>query len=403
MEERMKFLARLKQGERMTDLCNEFGISRKTGYKFVERFERLSVIGLVDQKRAPIRSPQQTAPETEELIVAFKRKHPTWGPRKIIAVLQGTHAGIRFPVHSTVSRIFEKHGFVSTRPRRHRPEIAHSPLMHAVKSHDVLCIDYKGQFRLGDSTLCYPLTLTDAFSRYILACEGFARIDGGDVKSVLENVFREHGVPDAMRFDGGPPFASQALWGWSRLSVWLLRLGIRLEQIEPASPQQNGRHERMHRTLKQETTRPAAKNLLQQQERFDRFVEVFNQLRPHEALGQKPPASAYSRSSRPFPDTLPEPEYPMHDFTVVVGKSGHIRLPHTGRSVPNFFISGALTGQRLGLRELDEQRWLVSFLQHDIGEIDLTEKRFSSYAPPVMKSTGVSETTNPDTNADTHP
>ena len=369
----------------MTDLCNEFGISRKTGYKFVERFERLSVVGLADQKRAPIRSPQQTPSETEELIVALKREHPTWGPRKILAVLEEKHTGIRFPVHSTVSRIFEKRGFVTRRPRRHRPEISHSPLLHAEKPHDVLCIDYKGQFGLRDGELCYPLTLTDACSRYILACEGFNRIDGGDVKHVLEDVFRDHGVPVAMRFDGGAPFASNALWGWSQLSVWLLRLGIRLEQIEPASPQQNGRHERMHRTLKQETTRPPAANLLQQQERFDRFVEVFNQQRPHEALGQKPPASVYQRSTRAFPTSLPEPEYPMHDFTVVVGNAGHIRLPGFGRRLPNFFVSAALRGQPVGLRELSDNTWLVSFLQHDIGELDLEEKRFSSYRPPVPK------------------
>jgi putative transposase len=385
MEERMKFLARLKQGERMSDLCNEFGISRKTGYKFVERFERLSVVGLVDQKRTPIRSPQQTSSETEELIIELKREHPTWGPRKILAVLEAKHTGIRFPVHSTVSRIFEKRGFVTRRPRRHRPEIAHSPLLHAEKPHDVLCIDYKGQFGLRDGMLCYPLTLTDACSRYILACEGFNRIDGGDVKLVLEDVFREHGVPAAMRFDGGAPFASNALWGWSQLSVWLLRLGVRLEQIEPASPQQNGRHERMHRTLKQETTRPPAANLLQQQERFDRFVEVFNQQRPHEALGQKPPASVYQRSTRAFPTSLPEPEYPMHDLTVVVGNAGHIRLPGFGRRLPNFFVSAALRGQPVGLRELTDKTWLVSFLQHDIGELDLEKRRFSSYRPPVSK------------------
>jgi transposase InsO family protein len=315
--------------------------------------------------------------------VALRREHPTWGPRKLIAVLEEKKPGIKFPTHATVSKILARHDLVTRRPRRHRPVVAYSPVAHAVEPNDVWCIDYKGQFRLGDGTLCYPLTLTDACSRFILACEAFPEIDGADVKRVLELVFRELGLPSAMRFDGGAPFASNALWGWSQLSVWLLRLGIRLEQIEPASPQQNGRHERMHRTLKAETTRPAAANLLQQQERFDRFVEIFNKQRPHEALGQKPPASVYRGSKRVFPESLPEVAYPLHDFAVRVGDGGHIRFPGGGRRMPNVFISGALRGELVGLRELEDDVWLVSFLSFDIGEFDLKTKRFNSYPPPI--------------------
>lgn len=385
MNERMKFLARLENGERMSDLCREFGISRKTGYKFLERFKQLSVLGLCDQSRAPIHSPQRTSEEVAQLLLDFRRKHPTWGPRKLLAAVEAKQPGIKLPTHSTVARLLSKHDLVVRRPRRHQPTGPTHSLSTAEKPHDLLCMDYKGQFRLGDDTLCYPFTLTDQFSRYVLACEGFKNIDGADVRRVLELVFREHGVPGAMRFDGGAPFASNALWGWSWLSVWLLRLGIRLEQTEPASPHQNGRHERMHRTLKAETTRPAAANLLQQQERFTRWVDIFNHERPHEALGQKTPASVYQPSSKKFPSSLAEPTYPLHDLSAIVGPAGHIRFPGGGRSLPNFFITAALRGQRLGLRELEDDVWLVSFLDFDIGELDLRVRRFNSYAPPEAR------------------
>lgn len=378
----MKFVARLEQGERMTDLCREFGISRKTGYKFLERFRQLSVVGLVDQSRAPEKSPNRTKPDVEQLVVELRRAHPTWGPRKLVSVLAEKHPGVQLPTHATVSRILSRHDLVTRGPRRQRPQIAYSPLAHALEPNDVWCIDYKGQFRLGDGSLCYPLTLTDACSRYILACEAFSRIDGDDVKRVLELVFREHGLPRAMRFDGGAPFATKALWGWSRVSVWLLKLGIRLEQIEPASPQQNGRHERMHRTLKAETTRPAAANQLQQQERFDLFRHTFNHERPHEALGQRPPATAHRKSSRAFPDPFPTVTYPLHDITVCVTNGGHVYLPGAGRHC-KVFVSSALRGEHVGLREIADDLWLVSFLGFDLGELDTRVKRFTSYPPPA--------------------
>lgn len=382
VNERFKFVARLENGERMTDLCRELGISRKTGYKFLERFKRLSVVGLADQPRAPERSPQQMSEDVARLILALRRTHPTWGPRKLLATLKRKEPGIKLPTHSTVSRLLSKHELVVRRPRRHRPTGPTHSLSTAESPHDLLCMDYKGEFRLGNGKLCYPFTLTDQVSRYVLACEGFHEIDGAEVRRVLELVFRDHGVPKAMRFDGGAPFASNALWGWSWLSVWLLRLGIRLEQTEPASPEQNGRHERMHRTLKAETTRPAAANLLQQQERFTRWVDIFNNERPHEALGQNTPASVYRASPRKFPSVLEEPKYPLHDLTAVVGPAGHIRIPGSGRKLPQFFVTAALRGQKLGLRELDSGAWLVSFLDFDIGQLDLQGRQFQSYPPP---------------------
>jgi putative transposase len=381
MEERVKFVARINAGERMTDVCRELGISRKTGYKFLERFERLSVVGLVDESRAPRRIPHRTSSEVEELIVELRRKHSTWGPRKLLAFLEGKHPGIELPAHSTVAMILKRRGLVVPRRRRSRPEVAYSPLCHAEQPNDVMCIDYKGQFRLGNGKLCYPLTITDAYSRFILACEAFASIDGDEVQRVLEEVFRKRGLPGAIRSDNGAPFGSRGLWGWSQLSVWLSRLGVRIEHIEPASPEQNGRHERMHRTLKLETTRPAAANELQQQERFDRFMEIFNEERPHEALGQRPPASVYRSSTRAFPEKLPEPEYPLHDLTAIVDDHGHLRVPGVASRRSNIFLASAFRGQRVGLRELDDDVWLVSFLKFDLGEAHLKAREFKPYSP----------------------
>lgn len=383
----MKFVARIKAGERMTDVCRELGISRKTGYKFLERFERLSVVGLIDETRAPQRIPHRTSPEVEALIVELRRRHPTWGPRKLLAVLERNHPRVVLPSHSTIAIILKRQGLVVARRRRSPPEVAYSPLCHAEQPNDVVCIDYKGQFRLGNGKLCYPLTVTDACSRFILACEAFARINGDETQRVLEDVFRRRGVPGAVRSDNGAPFGSRGLWGWSQLSVWLARLGIRIEHTEPASPEQNGRHERMHRTLKAETTRPAAANLLQQQERFDRFIEIFNEERPHEALDQRPPASVYRTSTRTLPDKLAEPEYAFHDLTAVVDEQGHFRVPAARKRGSNIFLSRAFRRQRVGLRELDDDVWLVSFLAFDLGEADLKAQRFRSYPPPASVST----------------
>lgn len=378
----MKFVARLEAGERMSDLCREHGISRKTGYKIAERFNRLSILGLLDQSRAPNHIPHRTPPEIRDALISLRREHPTWGPRKVRDVLQKRHPASRWPAPSTIGDILRAAGLVQRRRVRNAPETPFSPLSHAENPNDVWCIDFKGQFRLRSRKYCYPLTLTDATARFILACEGFEAIDGGLVRRHLEGVFAEYGLPRAIRFDGGPPFASsRSLARLSTLSVWWLRLGIQLEQIEPASPQQNGRHERMHRTLKAETTRPPGHNMLQQQERFDHFVEVFNHERPHEALGMKRPAEVYRPSDRPFPTSLPDIDYPLHDAAVRVKQCGHVNIPGTGKRGTHAFLSRALSGERVGLRELDDGRWLVTFMHRDLAVIDPTSSRLS--APPA--------------------
>lgn len=356
----------------MTDLCREFGISRKTGYKLADRFERQSVVGLVDQPRSPHRIPHRTSDEMVDSVVSTRRAHPTWGPKKLRVQLQKEHPGVHVPAVSTIGEILKNQGLVKPRRSRAQPLVSYSPLCHAEAANDVWCVDYKGQFRLGNGQYCYPLTMTDAYSRMLLACEGLDNTRSAEARAVFKDTFRRYGLPGAIRSDNGTPFASTGIAGLSQLSVWWMRLGIRLERIEPASPQQNGRHERMHRTLKAETTRPAGANMLQQQERFDIFQTVFNHKRPHEALGQRTPAEFYRNSTRPYPDQLHEPHYPTHDLVVRVRRFGHIYLPGSGKKVGNVFLSAALAGEHVGLRELDNGCWLVSFLDLDLGLLDLS-------------------------------
>jgi transposase InsO family protein len=374
----MKFVARLKDGERMTDLCREFGISRKTGYKFLERYERYSAIGLHDLRRVPVRIPHRTTPEIAELIIETRREHPTWGPRKLRGYLAPRNRGLRFPAPSTIGDLLSRRGLIEPTRRRVKPVVTYSPLCHAKAPNDVWSVDFKGQFRLGNRRYCYPLTMADAATRFLLSVEGLENTKTQSARPVFEACFREYGLPGAIRSDNGAPFASTGLAGWSRLSIWWLRLGIALERTEPASPEQNGRHERMHRTLKAETTRPPGQNLLQQQERFDRFREIFNHERPHEALGQRTPGELYEPSPRPYSDALVEPEYPLHDTAVTVGPAGHVYIPGTGKATGHVFVSTALAGELVGVRELDDRLWLVSFLQHDLGVIDVTTSRFSA-------------------------
>lgn len=381
VEERMKFVARLRSGERMTDLCREFGISRKTGYKLAQRFEQYSAVGLLDQRRVPERIPHRTSEEVAELLVELRQRHPTWGPKKLRTMLMTEHPGIAAPAASTVGELLKKRGLVEPKRRRNRPLVGYSPLCHAQAPNDVWCVDFKGQFRLGNGQYCYPLTITDAYSRMLLTCEGLESTRGDGTRRTFEESFRRWGLPGAIRSDNGTPFASQGIAGLSRLSVWWLRLGIRLERIEPASPQQNGRHERMHRTLKAETTRPAGANMLQQQERFDRFQDIYNKIRPHEALGQRPPAELYQPAAKRLPVRIADPEYPLHDLVLKVHPAGHVYMPGSGRKMGNVFLSESLAGQRVGLRELDDERWLVSFLDWDLGVLDLKARRISPLPP----------------------
>lgn len=364
---REEFIWRLEHGERLTDLCREYGIARKTGEKFKRRYRNQGMAGLQDRSRAPGFIPHKTPPELVEVIVAHRRQHPTWGPRKLKETLQ-TVLGRSMPAASTIGDILASAGLIVPRQRRAPHRATATALREAIAPNDVWCIDYKGQFRLGDGTYCYPLTITDQFSRFILCCEGMGAIADGAAREHCQEVFATHGLPTVMRSDNGVPFASSGLAGLTKLSVLWLRLGIELERTRPAHPQDNGRHERMHRTLKQETTRPARANLLQQQERFDAFVEEFNHRRPHEALGMQPPAAVYAPSPIQCPTTLPALDYSTCDDVRRVSQSGMLYL-HSRRTL---YLSTALAGEYVGLREDNAiaDRWLVTFANLHLGYVE---------------------------------
>jgi len=371
VNERMHFIVRLQAGERMVDLCREYGISRKTGYKYMERFGRLGAIGLSDQSRAP-RHPHRFEGPVVDLVVGLRREHPTWGPRKIREVLLRRHHGVALPGTTTISLLIARAGLASPRRSRNRVPVFPGHLTQAGSANDVWCADYKGQFRLANTDYCYPLTVSDDASRFLLRIEAFDRINLEEARYVFEEAFSAYGLPLVIRTDNGTPFAGRGLLGLTRLSVFWIKQGIRPERIEPGEPQQNGRHERMHRTLKEETTRPAAKNLLQQQERFDCFIDVFNKERPHEALGMDTPSQHYRASDRRYlPKRL---EYPLHDDVIKVHATGHAAVIR--RRGKAFFVSTALAGEEIGIRHIGDETWLLSFADLDLGIYYATSHEF---------------------------
>jgi len=301
MDERIRFVARLLDGEKMTQLCREFDISRKTGYKIFDRYKNCGLEGLTDRSRRPYRQSNRLAPQIESLILQCKREQPSWGAPKIREKLRRMHGDMPLPAISTVHAVLDRHGLVQ-RPGRRRYKAQGTRLSLPSRPNDLWCADYKGEFMLADRRYCYPLTITDSASRYLLCCDALATTQEIYAFTVFERVFQEFGLPLSIRTDNGVPFASRsALFGLSKLSVWWLRLGIGIERIKPGNPQQNGRHERMHLTLKKEATKPPGKNFLQQQAKFDAFQEYYNHQRPHQALAMKCPAEIYQSSPRALP------------------------------------------------------------------------------------------------------
>ena len=377
MEERLRFVARLLDGERMSDVCRQFGISRKTGYKIFDRYRQEGVEALTDRSRRPVRYANQLPEQVERLIVGLKRDKPHWGARKIRELLLRKLAGdVRVPARSTVHAVLDRHGLVS-RARRRRNRAEGTPLSIAASPNDLWCADFKGEFKLGNGRYCYPLTVTDQASRYLLLCEALDSTREVPVIEAFAGLFRQHGLPAAIRSDNGLPFASpNGLYNLSKLSVWWLRLGLQLERIKPGQPHQNGRHERMHLTLKKETTRPPGANSLQQQARFDAFISEFNQERPHQALDMRCPGELYTPSVRPY-DGLPEVEYPFHDRDVLVTACGRICMHRK-----KINISTVMAGQRLGIKEVDDGIWLVSFMHYDLGYIDLEQRTLQTIDNP---------------------
>jgi len=365
MDERVRFIARLMDGEKMARLCEEFGISRKTGYKIYERYQGTGVQGLCDRSRRPHRHANRLPLAVETLIVRLKRDYPHWGAPKIRERLRRKWPEVACPAMSTVHAVLDRHGLVWRRRRRVRPRLAGTPLSAPTASNRLWCADYKGEFLLTNHRYCYPLTITDFASRYLIACEALSTTQERYAFGVFERAFQDFGLPDAMRTDNGVPFASaHALYGLSKLAVWWLRLGIQLERIAPGHPEQNGRHERMHLTLKTEATRPASSNVLQQQGRFDTFVHRYNQERPHHALDMQTPASRYTPSSRVYRG-LEELEYPFHDWTAVITNCG--RICYQRRKIN---VSQVFAGQKVGVKQVSDHIWLVTFMDYDLGYFD---------------------------------
>lgn len=373
-------------------LCNAYGISEKTGHKWLNRFKEEGRPGLSDRSRAPRESPQKISLEVRREILALRAKHPTWGPKKLCVVLRRRVPEIHWPAASSIGELLRREGCVQ--PRRRRTVGTGLPidsgLTVAAAPNDVWSTDFKGQFRLSNGELCYPLTAQDTFSRFVIGTTALSSTASLPVEIAFARHFEEYGLPKVIRSDNGVPFASPSAIGrLSRLSVWWIRLGIRPERIDPGEPQQNGTHERMHKTLKADATRPPSSSLTEQQLRFDRFRREYNDERPHESLGQETPASCYSPSTRSFPSRLPDLSYPGHYEVRVVTQSGAINFGSR-----RFQISTALTNQELGLEETDDDLWTVSLGPLMLGTLHypsstfIDEVRWKTADPPPEEARG---------------
>ena len=366
MEERFRFIEEWKSGDwNMSELCRFYGVSRGTGYKWVGRYEAGGVEALRDQSRAPRQHPNAIAEEVEKLVLGMRAKHPRWGAPKIQAVMKELYPDQKTPAESTIGALLKREGLTVERKRRKHCRATTEPLAHAGTANRVWCADYKGWFRTGDGSRIDPLTISDAYSRYLLRCQAVKAVDYAHSKPVFEAAFREYGLPDRLRTDNGAPFASNGESGLTGLSVWWIKLGIVPERIAPGKPQQNGRHERMHLTLKQETAAPPAATRRAQQQRFSQFVREYNEERPHEALGQQAPARHYQSSSRQYRERLAEVEYADGWEVRRVAPGGQIRW--RGESV---FVAHALRGEPVGLEQIAELKWRIWFSFYEVGILD---------------------------------
>lgn len=355
VEQREQFIKEwLKHELTVLQLCDRYGVSRKTGHKWIGRFKEYGRAGLEDRSRAPLHSPQAIeAPVVEYLLLARKR-FPHWGPRKLLSWLETEEPSWSWPAASTVGDLLKRHGFVEPRRRRRKTPPMTQPFASCDRPNATWCADFKGHFALGDGSRCHPLTITDAFSRYLLRCKGLSRPTGVKARQVFESAFREFGLPARMRTDNGCPFATLGAGGLSPLAVWWVKLGIIPERILPGCPQQNGRHERMHRTLKAETTHPPGPSLRSQQRRFDAFIYEYNEQRPHEALGQATPSSVFEPSTRTYPKKIESPDYPAAFETRRVDFHGTMKWKGE-----RLFLSESLAHEPVGVEQDDEGCWRV--------------------------------------------
>jgi putative transposase len=357
MTERLRFITDVRRRvASFAELCARHGVSRKTGYKWLHRAERDGTAALAERSRRPHSCPHATGPAVVQVVLAARRRHPSWGPRKLVKLLQRGAPRQDWPARSTVADLLRRHGLIEPRRRRRYPGHPGRPLTPITAPNAIWTADFKGQFKTGDGIYCYPLTVQDGFSRYLLACRGLTGTTYGESRPVFERLFRDYGLPAILRTDNGVPFATGALGRLSQLSVWWVRLGIYPELIEPGQPQQNGRHERMHRTLKRATARPPAATARHQQRCFDAFRREYNELRPHEALADETPASVYRPSPRPYPTRLSPLEYPAHFEVRRVSRNGGIRWHKRWVNV-----SHVLGGEYVGFTEIDDGEWDLYF------------------------------------------
>lgn len=362
----------------MTELAERYGVSRKTAYKWIERYLAAGPAGLSARSSAPLRHGRATPEALAAAIVAQKAARPSWGPRKIMASLADRHPDQPWPAASTAGGILKRAGLVRPRRRRHRAAATLGGLTLAEQPNHVWAADHKGWVRLGDGTRCEPLTVSDSYSRYLIGLSAETSTCSQAARPVFERAFAEYGLPQIIRTDNGPPFAAAGVTGLTGLGVWWAKLGIRHERITPGRPQQNGRHERFHLTLK-EAMEPPARNLADQAARFVRFADDYNRCRPHEALGQVPPARLYERSPRRLPRRLPEPDYCGCDVRRV-RSNGEIKW---GGAL--IYVSAALVGEPVAIQETDDGVCLLRFYDLIIGVIDTRQRRLR---PAILAACG---------------
>jgi transposase InsO family protein len=366
VDERTRFVLEYDSEEHtMAELCRIYGIARKTGYQWVERYAGEGLAGLHDRRYGAGSHPNQTDPNIEEQILQVKYAHPHWGAKKLRGHLWGKKKRVEWPAVSTFGEILRRAGLSSPQRKRRRVPMYSKPFEKVEKANQVWCADFKGWFLTGKGERIDPLTVTDAHSRYLLRCQSVAKTDTEHVEAIFAAAFREYGLPQRIRTDNGAPFASRAIAGISRLSVYWMKLGIQPERIKPGHPEQNGRHERMHRTLKAETAKPPAADRRAQQEAFDRFRQQFNEERPHEALKQRTPATYYQSSPRTYPDRVPEPEYGSNMKSKRVYPDGTFFWKGT-----QIFISKALGRESIGLEPIDDRYWDVHFAIFPLARFD---------------------------------
>jgi len=375
MDQKLLFLADyLRGGYSFTALCALYGISRKTGYKWVKRYQQHGLEGLDERSRQPLNQPLKTPHALRKALLSLRHhKGAVLGAKKIQALLAQRYADTPTPSRTTIYNILNSEGLIQKRRRKRRVPPFPQPFKPVSAPNELWSVDFKGQFKLGNGRYCYPLTVMDHDSRYLLCCDGLHSTRHSEARHSFERLFKDYGLPERIRSDNGVPFATRAAGGLSRLAVWWIRLGICPERIEPGQPQQNGRHERMHRTLKQATTKPPQRSLKQQQQAFERFRTSYNEERPHEALAQRPPVTRYCASPRTFPARLPELHYPDYYELRKVRRSGVVYW-HNGQ----VYISHLLEDEYIGLNEIDDGIWEVYFGPMRLGTLDERATRGSS-------------------------